>query len=125
MVDGVTPGSDDASSTSVAVLVGAAITVVTTTAVPLSPVLGGGVAGYLDGGPGRSGLRVGALVGAVAAPVLLLVGILLLGPMFRAVGGTSPVPGLGVVAVAGIAYVVAFSTLGGYLGSYVATETRG
>jgi hypothetical protein len=125
MVDGVTPGSDDASSTSVAVLVGAAITVVTTTAVPLSPVLGGGVAGYLDAGPRRSGLRVGALVGAVAASVLLLVGILLLRPMYRAIGGTSPVPGLGVVAVAGIAYVLAFSTVGGYLGSYVAAETRG
>ena len=125
MVDGVTPGSDDASNTSVAVLVGAAITVVTTTAVPLSPVLGGGVAGYLDAGQRRSGLRVGALVGAVAAPVLLLVGILLLRPMYRAVGGTSPGPGLVVVAVAGIGYVLAFSTVGGYFGSYVATETRG
>ena len=119
------PGSDDASSTSVAVLVGAAIAVITTTAVPLSPVLGGGVAGYLDAGPRRSGLRVGALVGAVAAPVLLLVGILLLLPKYRALGGKSPVPGLGVVAVAGIGYVLAFSTVGGYLGNYVATETRG
>ena len=125
MVDGVTPESDDASSTSVAVLVGAAITVLTTTAVPLSPVLGGGVAGYLDAGPGRSGLRVGALVGAVAAPVLLLAGILLLRPLYRTLGGTSPIPGLVVVAVAGIGYVLAFSTVGGYLGSYVATETRG
>ena len=124
MVDGVTSGSDDASSTSVAVLVGAAITVVTTTAVPLSPVLGGGVAGYLDAGPRRSGLRVGALVGAVAAPVLLLAGILLLLPKYRALGGTSPVSSLVVVAVAGIGYVLAFSTLGGYLGSYVAAETR-
>ena len=125
MVDGVAPGSDDASSTSVAVLVGAAITVVTTTAVPLSPVLGGGVAGYLDAGPRQSGLRVGALVGAVAAPVLLLVGILLLRPMYRALGVMRPVPGLVVVAVAGIGDVLAFSTVGGYLGSYVATETRG
>jgi hypothetical protein len=125
MVDSATPGGDDASNTSLTVLVGAAITVITTTAVPLSPVLGGGVAGYLDAGPRRSGLRVGALVGAVAAPVLLLVGILLLRPMYRAVGGTSPLPSLVVVAVAGIGYVLAFSTVGGYLGSYVSTETRG
>ena len=125
MFDGVAPGSGDASSTSVAVLVGAAITVVTTTDVPLSPVLGGGVAGYLDAGPRRSGLRVGALVGAVAAPVLLLVGILFLLPKYRALGAKSPVPGLGLVAVAGIGYVLAFTTLGGYLGSYVANETRG
>ena len=125
MVDGVAAGSDDASSTSVAVLVGAAITVVTTTAVPLSPVLGGGVAGYLDAGPRRSGLRVGALVGTVAAPVPLITGTLLLRPMSRALGATSPVPGLGLVAVAGIGYVLAFSIFGGYLGSYVATEIRG
>ena len=125
MVDGAAPGSDDASSTSVAVLVGAAITVVTTTAVPLSPVLGGGVAGYLDAGQGRSALRVGALVGAVAAPVLLFAGILLLRSMYRALGAMSPGPGLGLVAVAGIGYVLAFSTVGGYLGSYEATETRG
>ena len=125
MVDGEAPGSKDASCTSVAVLVGAAITVVTTTAVPLSPVLGGGVAGYLDAGPGRSGLHVGALAGAVAAPVLLIAGILLLRPMYRALGAMSPGPGLGLVAVAGIGYVLAFSTLGGYLGSYVAAETRG
>jgi hypothetical protein len=34
----------------VAVLVGAAITRLATTAVPLAPVLGGGVAGYLGAG---------------------------------------------------------------------------
>jgi hypothetical protein len=104
---------------------------------PLSPVLGGAVAGYLQGPDTSRGLRAGALAGGIAAiPGLLgvaAVGTFVLGiPVLGAVGGGSGSLlgfGLGIVGillvlalllVIVLGYFVALSAAGGYLGSVVA-----
>ncbi|AHG05047.1 hypothetical protein HALDL1_16710 [Halobacterium sp. DL1] len=97
------------------VVLGAAVTAVTSS-IPLSPVLGGALAGYLEraGGPVESG----ALSGVVAsAPAVLLL-------VFPAVGvATVSVPLAAVLFGAllfAVVYLVALSALGGYLGGAVA-----
>ncbi|MFB6081257.1 MAG: DUF5518 domain-containing protein [Halanaeroarchaeum sp.] len=94
--------------------------------VPFSPVLGGAVAGYLQGGDRSAGLRVGTYAGLIAAiPVVLFVllfgGIFFLGAVFapRAAIGVLFVV---IVVVVGLVYSVGLSALGGYLGSYLADE---
>ena len=97
--------------------------------VPLSPVLGGAVAGYLHGGDRGAGVRIGAYAGVVAAIPLaffLFVAAALFG--FFAIGGR---PGGGAilvvlflfaaVVVAGI--IVGLSALGGWVGNYVRYDT--
>lgn len=87
---------------------------------PLSEVLGGGVAGYLDRESGRSGVAVGAVAGVVAFLPYLLVGLYLV----ASPGVALPGPDLGLsrtVTVAGAAgvafvYVVGLSALGSLLG---------
>lgn len=99
-------------------VVGAVVTVVASF-VPFSPVLGGGVAGYLSG---DRGARVGALSGVVGAlPVVVILG-------FLAVGLVAA--GFAVVAVVAlvtllfaVAFFVALSALGGFVG--VAIADRG
>ena len=103
-------------------IVGAVVTGVTSF-VPFSPVLGGVVSGYLQGGDRAEGARVGAYAGIVAAaPLAVLFGFLavsfavvatelsLAGPM--AIG----VAGLFVGFLVAVGYLVALSALGGYLG---------
>jgi len=91
----------------------------------ISPVLGGALAAYLDGGDTGNGLRVGALSGAIASlPVaaILLVAILFLpftGDLGLAVGGFLFV--LVIVAMAA-GFTVALSALGGAIGSYLKSE---
>jgi hypothetical protein len=90
----------------------------------ISPVLGGALAAYLDGGDTRNGLRVGAISGAIASlPVagILLIGVLFLftGDLGIAVGGILFV--LVIVAIA-VGYTVALSALGGAIGSYLKSE---
>jgi hypothetical protein len=53
----VTTGADETTSVGTNALVGAAVTVLSATAVPLAPLLGGGVAGYLQAGEAGDGLR--------------------------------------------------------------------
>lgn len=94
----------------------------------ISPVLGGALAAYLDGGDTTNGLRVGALSGLIASIPLLLFGLLVFaifglftiggpgsGGVAVGLGGFFVVLLLGVVA---IAYTVGLSALGGYLGAY-------
>jgi len=91
----------------------------------ISPVLGGALAAYLDGGDTGNGLRVGAISGAIASlPVaaILLIAIVFLpftGDLGVAVGGFLFV--LLIVAMA-VGYTVALSALGGALGSYLKAE---
>jgi hypothetical protein len=91
----------------------------------ISPVLGGALAAYLEGGETRDGLRVGALSGVIASLPLALVVLLgfalfpVSGDVGVAIGGIA----LLVVVVALIAgYVVALSALGGVIGVYVKNE---
>lgn len=105
--------------------------------VPFSPVLGGGVAGYLQGGDRSDGVRVGALAGVVAlVPLVLLLLVFgtfgmfaMTGGMMAGMGGRAGVAGMGfglafllVALVIGAVYTVGLSALGGWLGSYVKSD---
>lgn len=109
-------------STFVNALIGAAVTVVLSF-IPLSPVLGGAVAGYLQG---ADGVRVGGISGAIAALPMVLA-FVLFASVFTivpegSVGGFLALVGLlGLVAMA---YSVLLSMLGGFLGVYVADYRR-
>ena len=113
-------------------LIGAVVTVVTAF-IPFSPALGGGVAGYLQQGDDREGLRVGALAGLLAAVPLLLVFGLVGGVLFLGVAITGEVAGplfvvalLGVFALFVLAYTVVLSAVGGLAGAALAArEKRG
>ena len=91
----------------------------------ISPVLGGALAAYLDGGDTTNGLRVGALSGLIASiPVGAILAIALLflpltGDLGVAIGGLVIVAAI--VAI-GVGYTVALSALGGALGIYLADE---
>lgn len=114
-------------------LIGALVIVFTTPIVPFAPILGGGVAGYLEGGNRSDGLLVGALAGLIAVVPLVFI-ILLLGNLFvllvAGTGSTMPflAGGLGAIAIVLVVltlllYVVVLSALGGWAGSYLKTET--
>ena len=91
---------------------------------PLSEVLGGGIAGYLNRGTGRNGVGAGAVAGLVAFLPYLLVGTYLV----ASPGIALPGPDLGlsraslVAGAAGVAfvYVMGLSALGSLLGSTLA-----
>lgn len=127
--------SSEASNTRSAALnavIGGVVGVITSF-VPLSPILGGGIAGYLQDGTREAGLKVGAGAGLVMLlPVILLAFVLMtmlgLGGISAAYGGhmgVTPVAlivvGLFVVTISAV-YTVGLSALGGYLGVYVREE---
>lgn len=95
---------------------------------PFSPVIGGSLAGYLQGPDRRAGLRAGALAGAVSLVPLLLIAFLVAGLLVivpTTPGGPDPGAGgflavlvLTVLAVLGI-YTIGGGALGGYVGSYI------
>lgn len=103
-------------------LVGGAVAVLLSF-LPLSEVLGGGVAGYLDRGAGRNGFTAGAVAGVVAFLPYLVVGLYLVAAPEVALPG----PALDLsreVLVAGAATfafvtVVGLSVLGSLLGGYL------
>ncbi|MEF8862231.1 MAG: DUF5518 domain-containing protein [Haloarculaceae archaeon] len=102
---------------------------------PFSTVLGGALAGYLQGPDTGEGLKVGALAGVVAVLPLLLVAFLF-GGVFLAVvpfgmgmvdSGAGIFGVLGVLAIVlfllfGLVYTVGLSALGGILGAYLNRE---
>lgn len=109
--------------------IGAAVTVILSFT-GFSPLLGGGVAGYLQRTDRSDGARVGAISGAIAAvPFLLLFGIvggfLFTGAMMGGGPGIAGAAGFFVVLAFFLALIwnVALGALGGYLGVYLATET--
>jgi len=128
-----TTETDQPDSVTLAI-VGAVVTVVTSF-VPLSPILGGVVSGYLGGGDGADGTRVGAYAGLVAAvPLTILVLSLLGGLVIVAIelglGGIAVFVALAVVfaSLVAVAYLVGLSALGGYIGVSLAArqvESRG
>jgi len=104
-------------------------------ALPFSPVLGGALAGYLQGPDARDGLRVGALAGVVAVVPLALLFVLFGGVLFAfvPVGMGMMDPSVGVfgaigvfvllaVLLLGLGYTVGLAALGGVLGAYLRRE---
>lgn len=123
-------------NTGVNALVGGVVAILAAPLFPLSPVLGGAVAGYLEGGSTRDGVVVGAAVGVIALLPLLLGfslfgGLFLIGPLGMGMWMEMGVPG-GFTALSAVflvfglvffsAYLVGFAALGGAVGAYVATE---
>jgi len=119
-------------------LIGGILTFVLAGFVPLAPVLGGGVAGYLEGGSRNDGLKVGAIAGFIAMiPFVLLV--VFAGSILGAIGIGMPMmgpegalfgvgAGLGllfifIALVFGLLYIVGLSAVGGWLGNYVKYDT--
>lgn len=93
--------------------------------IPFSTVLGGGVAGYLEGGDYSAGAKVGALAGLVTLiPFLFIViAVLLVVPVTSAPGFQVALWVSLLVILAGTTvYTVGFSSLGGILGVYVHEE---
>ena len=106
---------------------------------PFSTVLGGAVAGYLQGPDTGEGLRVGALAGVVAVVPFVLLAFLFGGVVFAFVPfgmgagmGMDPWVGgmfgaFGLVAflffaVFALVYTVGLAALGGVLGAYLHRE---
>lgn len=98
---------------------------------PLSPLVGGFVSGYLHDADRSAAIRVGALAGLVALVPLLFLGLV----VFLFVGGGLAVAGaprasvvfVFVVLVGGtfaVLYTVGLSAVGGYLGAIVAEDYR-
>lgn len=111
-------------------LIGAVVTVVTAF-IPFSPVLGGGVAGYLHQGGDRAGLRVGTLAGLLAAiPLLAIFGILVL-VLFFGIAVSGEVAGplfivgiLVTIALFVVGYTVVLSAVGGLVGAVLAEREK-
>lgn len=120
---GTQTDADRAPNTLLNALIGAVVTVVTTFFLPLSPVLGGTVAGYLEGASAGSGLKIGALSGAIA-----LVPLLVIVPLGLVLFVFEPIAALSVLVIATVVigflavYTVGFSALGGLLGVYLYGE---
>lgn len=112
--------------------IGAIVTIITSPLLPLAPLAGGAVSGYLQGSDNRIGMKVGAIAGLIAyIPLFFL--LLLLGNLFAFVlvggggSGSALIGGAGLVviifiALAGLAYVVLLSLVGGFVGSYLNEE---
>lgn len=90
---------------------------------PLSTVLGGGIAGYLDRPTGRRGAGAGAIAGVVAFLPYLLVGLFLtMSPSVTLPGpelGVAPVVIIASVTSFALLYAVGLSVLGSLLGGYI------
>lgn len=112
-------------------VIGAVVTVLTSF-VPVSPVIGGAVAGYLQR---RDGLSVGALSGVLAAiPLVALFGLLLtFFGVFLGFGAPTELLAFGALGLFGLLLVFAvlvlisalLGALGGLLGVYIYEETDG
>ena len=95
---------------------------------PFSTVIGGAVAGYLEGGSRMDGVRVGAIAGLVAAIPLL--SVLAVVSFFTPMVVVGQGGNIRVLAAAGFfllfagVYVFGFSILGGILGVYYREQVR-
>ncbi|WP_226008023.1 DUF5518 domain-containing protein [Natrinema salinisoli] len=120
-----TPAADKSgSSTAINALIGAAAGVILSF-VPFSTLLGGAIAGYLEGGEPGDGLRVGAIAGVVMLIPMVLIGMFFM--MFFVGFGTGGAPlAFGMMAILmlmfGALYTVGLSAAGGYLGIYLKHE---
>jgi len=103
--------------------------------IPFVPVVGGAVAGYLQGGSRRDGVRVGAYAGVVGIlPSVILAtfvgGVIGLG--FGLAAFSSPSAGaagffglviFALVLVIAALYFIGLAAVGGWLGNYVKYDT--
>ncbi|QCW04874.1 DUF5518 domain-containing protein [Natrinema pallidum] len=97
--------------------------------IPGSTVLGGAVAGFLEGPDGRAGTIAGVIAGFVMFLPIATGGALVFG--FLGLGLLGGVPGGGIAVLSifvvvalliVLVYTIGFSVLGGYLGAYLARE---
>lgn len=125
---GVTSGGERATSTLLNALIGGVVGVLLSF-IPFSTVLGGGVAGYLEGGDWKSGGKVGAIAGLIVFVPLLFVGLAVV--VFIPVTASAEA-GFGVqlalwvsllvLVLLAVLYTIGLSALGGVLGVYAKNE---
>jgi hypothetical protein len=98
--------------------------------IPFSTLLGGAVAGYLEGGTSRDGVVVGAIsgvLGLIIGAVFFFVFVVFLGVFAIGAGAPPGLSGAGIflllvfAALAGL-YTVGLSALGGLLGNFAKNE---
>ncbi|EMA29922.1 DUF5518 domain-containing protein [Haloarcula japonica] len=113
-------------------VIGAVATALLSGFVPLAPLLGGGIAGYLEGGERDDGVRVGFLSGVIGLAISLVFFVIVF--VFLAAVLTFVPEALGVFGAMGLlvlvlgtlttaAYFLGLSALGGWLGNYVKYDT--
>ena len=104
-------------------VIGAVVTTVVSF-VPLSPVLGGAVAAYLNDSDTGNGIQIGAISGVMATiPMFLFVFFFFSVLSF----GAFPSEFRRILTLFGaftLLYTVLLSTLGGYFGAYLREEKR-
>lgn len=90
--------------------------------IPYSTVLGGLVAGYLEGGTLRDGAIVGTIAGLVALIPLMFIAIFVIGVfgLFGGIAGAATGVFIVLVLAIGLVYVIALSVVGGIIGAYLA-----
>lgn len=114
----------ETGSTTLNALIGAVAGVVLSF-IPLSTVLGGAIAGYLEGGEASDGVRVGAIAGAIMLIPFVFIGmVFVLFFVGFGTGGPTNVFALLMVlfVLLGAVYTVGLSAVGGYLGIYIKHE---
>lgn len=113
-------------------VIGAVATALLSVFVPLAPLLGGGIAGYLEGGDRNDGFRVGLYSGVISLAVSLVLFAVVF--VFLAAFLAFVPEALGLFGAAGLlvlvlgtlstaAYFLGLSALGGWLGNYVRYDT--
>jgi len=113
-------------------IIGAVATALLSGFVPLAPLLGGGMAGYLEGGKRDDGVRVGLLSGVIGLAISLVFFVVVF--VFLAAFLAFVPEALGVFGAMGLlvlvlgtvmtaAYFLGLSALGGWLGNYVRYDT--
>jgi hypothetical protein len=113
-------------------IIGAVATALLSGFVPLAPLLGGGIAGYLEGGKRDDGVRVGLLSGVIGLAISLVFFVVVF--VFLAAFLAFVPEALGVFGAMGLlvlvlgtvmtaAYFLGLSALGGWLGNYVRYDT--
>lgn len=125
-----TPGPEETltdesrSSTLINAVIGAIVGIVLSF-IPLSTVLGGAVAGYLEEGDTGDGLRVGGIAGVIMLVPLVFVGFLMMMFMTGFALGRPPIR-FGIMMffmlVFVALYTVGLSIVGGFLGVYLKDE---
>jgi hypothetical protein len=95
--------------------------------IPFSTVLGGGVAGYLEGGDSASGAKVGAIAGLIAfIPFVVILGVVLVFVPVVSTSGAGVQVALWVslllIVLLAAVYTIGLGIIGGIVGVYVKEE---
>lgn len=120
----VDTNTTETGSTTLNALIGAVAGVVLSF-IPLSTVLGGAIAGYLEGGKAGDGVRVGTIAGAIMLIPFVFIGLVFV-LFFVGVGTGQTTTVFGMLmflfVLLGAVYTVGLSAVGGYLGIYIKNE---